>query len=292
MDGAPSTAGSWGLPGPRSSGESPSPELVARRSAFVAADRPPGGAVEERSFGGAPCVVCQTGLARATLLWFHGGGYRMGSATHSVPFGLRLAEATASRVVLVDYRLAPEHPFPAALHDAAAAYDALTGAWPEPLLVGGESAGGGLAAALVVAAGRAGRPSPAGAVLLSPWVDLTVTAPTYRSREVSDALFSAASAAEAAGWYLQGWPPDDPLASAAFADLQGFPPTALFASTDEVLLDDTRRLAHGLAEVGTEVVVHLVPGVPHVWPTLWPDDQRSVDALEEIARFVAARTRP
>jgi monoterpene epsilon-lactone hydrolase len=237
--------------------------------------------------GTVPCVVCEVESPQATFLWFHGGGFRLGSARQSTAFGERLAATTSARVVLVDYELAPEHPFPAALYDAVEAFEEARIRWPGTLVVGGDSAGGGLAMALTVAMERAGSASPDGLVLLSPWCDLTASAPSYDANAMTDPLFSAASATEAAALYLQGWDARDPLASPLFARVSGFPSTLIFASTDEVLLDDARRLTDLLAGAGIEISAHFVPGVRHVWPTLEPDHPASVAALQEIDRFVA-----
>jgi len=245
-----------------------------------------GNKADALTLGDVPCVRCTGKNPGVTLLWFHGGGFRLGSAVQSAPFGVRLAAASAARVILVDYALAPEHPFPAALYDAVEAFEETRTRWPGALFVGGDSAGGGVAAALAVAAGRAGVRAPTGVILLSPWCDLTVSAASYKANASTDLLFSASAAAEAADLYLQDWDATDPLASPLHAQLDGFPPTLTFASTDEVLLDDARRLTESLADTGAEVTAHFVPGVQHVWPTLQPDDPTSVAALVEIGRFV------
>ena len=281
----------WGLPPVRTSTLDTPPDLLERRAAMPTSlpEPPPGLELEECTLGGVFCVVCSPERPLATVLWFHGGGYRMGSAHHSASFGLRLCAEARVRVVVVDYPMAPEHPFPAALHAAALSYDASAARWAGSLLAGGDSAGGGLAVALTVAAGRVGRPRPEGLLLLSPWIDLTGKARTHVSRASTDGLFSSGTAREAAALYLQGWDAHDPLVSPIFAEVAGFPPTALFASVDEVLLDDARQFCERLTEAGGEVLAHFVPGMPHVWPTLLPDDPASQIVLEEIARFVAAR---
>ncbi len=281
----------WHLPPRRPGTQAPS-DLRALRSMISDAlgPSPTGTVQDELTLGDVPCVVCGVENPQATLLWFHGGGFRLGSAHQSAAFGERLAAATAARVVLVDYALAPEHPFPAALHDAVEVFEEARARWPGALVVGGDSAGGGLATALTVAAERAGAASPAGLVLLSPWCDLTVSAPSYEANATTDPLFSAASATDASALYLQGWDAHDPLASPLFARISGFPPTLIFASTDEVLLDDARRLTYVLAGAGTEVAADYVPGVRHVWPTLQPDHPASLAALHEIGRFVTHRS--
>jgi epsilon-lactone hydrolase len=257
--------------------------------------RPPGPPAEgveisAIDLAGVSCVVCEPARPIATLVYFHGGGYRLGSAQWSAGFGSTLAHIAETRVVLVDYGLAPEHPFPAALHDAAAALDGSRSRWPDPIAVGGDSAGGGLATALVVAARRAGVATPAGLVLLSPWLDLTVAAASYESRSTSDLLFSRVQAAEAAQLYLQGWDPRDPLVSPVFADLEGFPPVILFASTGEVLLDDSITFTERLARSAGPVQAHFVADVPHAWPVVSAGLPSSTTALHSIATFVASLT--
>ena len=244
--------------------------------------------VTSETLGGVPCVVCQPGDARATLVHLHGGGFRLGSAAGSAAFGTRMADAAHVRVVLVDYALAPEHPFPAGLHDALRVYDAVR-AEPSslPVLVGGDSAGGGLATSLVVAALAADLPLPSGVALFSPWLDLTVSAHSYGTRAESDLLFSAASATAAADLYLQGHDPRDPLVSPVLAELHGFPPTLLFVGSEEVLLDDALLLASALSRAGSTVALHSVAGMQHVWPTIWPELPESRTALRLLAGFVA-----
>jgi acetyl esterase/lipase len=283
----------WEVPEERPADRPAPPDLVARRQAMagLAGTAPDvaGVAVEEITVGGVTVVRCRPDGARGRVVYFHGGGYRLGSARHSAGFGARLAGAAGATVDVVEYRLAPEHPFPAALRDGAAVYDALIDADPAPPVVAGDSAGGGLAAALVVAARRSGRPRPAGLLLLSPWVDLTVSAGTYRTRADRDQLFSATSASDAAELYLQGHDARDPLASPVFAEVADWPPTQLFAGGEEVLLDDALALTGALARAGVSVEAHVVAGMQHVWPTLFPDLAESSAALGEMARFVARR---
>ena len=245
-------------------------------------------AVTTETLGGVPCVVCQPREPLATLVHLHGGGFRIGSAVGSSAFGTRMADAAHVRVVLIDYALAPEDPFPAGLRDALHVYDAVR-AEPSslPVLVGGDSAGGGLATSLVVAALAADLPLPSGVTLFSPWVDLTVSADSYRTRAQSDMLFSATSATAAANLYLQGWDPRDPLASPVFADVRGFPPTLLFVGSEEVLLDDALTLARALSRAGSTVDLHAVAGMQHVWPTIWPELPESATALRQLGAFVA-----
>jgi acetyl esterase/lipase len=187
-------------------------------------------------------------------------------------------------VVVPDYRLAPEFPFPAGLTDAAGVYaDVLADAEP-PILVG-DSAGGGLAAALTVAAANSGMPAPGALVLMSPWVDLSCGAGTFLSRAPTDELFSLEAAQEAAAMYLQGHDAADPLVSPVRAELDRWPATLLMASTEEVLLQDSVTFASKLALAGTDLTCSFRTGVPHAWPAVFPDLPDSITALEAIETF-------
>ncbi|HEY1281331.1 MAG TPA: alpha/beta hydrolase [Acidimicrobiales bacterium] len=283
-------SGRWCLP-PLRPGTDADEELTARRAmvaALAGQRREDGVSVQRRSTGGVDGVVCRPDSgAAAVIVHFHGGGYRLGSAAGSTAFGTRLAAATGCSVVVPDYRLAPEHPFPAALHDAAAVYDALVANESDAVVVSGDSAGGGLAVAVVVAALEAGVRAPDGLVLFSPWADLGVTGPSFTSRAGTDQLFSRDAAHAAAAAYLQGVDPRHPLASPLGANLAGLPPTLVFAAIDEVLLDDAVALAAGLTHAGVAVEAHFVAGVQHVWPTVFPDLPESAAALAAVARFIS-----
>lgn len=274
---------------PRRPGAAASPELRARRerSAQMAADpRPSGIDVRFAEVAAVACAVCTPAAPRGRIVHFHGGGYRMGSAAAWAPFGARLADATGLSVHLPDYALAPEHPFPAALCDALAVVQALSAAASEPLILSGDSAGGGLALSCALLARAAGI-EVAGLVLLSPWLDLTAAAASYQSCADSDALFSRAAATEAADLYLQGAPATDPLASPLFADLTQAPPILVMVSSAEVLVQDSVALAARIAARGGAVQLHVVPGEPHVWPVLRPEAPASRQALAWTADFAA-----
>lgn len=279
----------WKLPDLRPSTIPTPDELVVRREGAVAmlAVEPAAGVdVSQVEYGGVRCVSCVPASPVGTILYFHGGGYRMGSPAGSTPFATRMAAATRARVVAVAYRLAPENPFPAAVVDATAAYAALLAESPGGVVAAGDSAGGGLAAALSVACREAGATPPRALLLMSPWVDLTQRSDTYASRAGSDPLFSLESAREASAMYLQGHDPRDHLASPLFADLSGFPPTQIFASTEEVLLGDSTALAAGLAESGVEVCASFQPGRQHAWPAVFPAQPPSAEALAAMGRFL------
>lgn len=218
------------------------------------------------------------------IVYFHGGGYRMGSPAAWANFASRLSAATGLRVVVPDYRLAPENPFPAAVADALSAHAAVEKAFGGPIFVGGDSAGGGLAASLALAAAQ----KPDGLILISPWLDLAVSDPAYDDRP-ADQFFPKASAQEAAELYLQGHPASDPLASPLHGDLAGFPPTLLFASADECVVGDALKLQAKLADARVLAESHIVPGMTHVWPVIAPALPESVAALAAIAAFTQRR---
>ncbi len=280
----------WTLPDERAGHEAP-PDLVERRALVGGGDDQQviadGVTADEAELGGVPCVVCSPAAYTATLVYFHGGGYRLGSARGWRTFGSRIAAATNLRVVLVDDRLAPEHPFPAAVRDALAVYDDVT-ADGGTVYAGGDSAGGGVAAALTVACLQRGTPVPAKLVLISPWVDLTQTAGTFASRAETDIMFSKQSGDDASALYLQGHDPRDPLASPQFADVTGFPPTQIFAGGMETLLDDSLELAARIARAGSAVELVVAPDQQHVYPYLALDSEPGQAAHAAITRFLTA----
>jgi len=274
---------------PLRAGRAAPEDLVARRAGIAAVTPPPavptGISLESSEIGGVACVVCSAVAPVVDMVYFHGGGYRLGTASGWASLAGELAARASARVVVVDYRLAPEDPFPAALHDAVAVARALLEESERPLLVGGDSAGGGLAMALVLALRDAATRAPAGVILLSPWVDLTVTNPSYASNATRDEMFSFESASEAAELYLQDHDARDPLVSPALADLHGLPPAIVLVSAHEVLLDDACALAHAFGTAGIAVELHVVPDMPHVWPFMQPAHEASQRAFEAIARF-------
>jgi acetyl esterase/lipase len=280
----------WTLPDERAGHEAPA-DLVERRALVGGGDDQQviadGVAADETEIGGVPCIVCAPASPARTLVYFHGGGFRLGTARGWRTFGSRIAAAANTRVVLVDYRLAPEHPYPAALRDALAVHDALTGDGAT-VFAGGDSAGGGIAASLTVACLQRGVAVPVGLVLSSPWVDLTQTAGTFVSRAETDIMFSKQSGDDASALYLQGHDPRDPLASPQFADVTGFPPTQIFAGGMETLLDDSLELAARIARAGSAVELVVAPDQQHVYPYLALDSEPGRAAHAAIARFLTS----
>jgi len=246
--------------------------------------------ISDVSIAGVACIVAAAPDARGTLLYLHGGGYRLGEARTWSGFTSRIAAAAKVRVVVPEYRLAPEHPFPAALHDVARVYEELAATPDAKLLVGGDSAGGGLACALVLAAQAARAPAPDGIVLLSPWLDLTHEAASFDRCAATDAAFSLAFAEDAANDYLQGQDAAHPLLSPLRADLAHFPPSVIAASAAEVLVDQSLQFATALAQAGRPVTLQVEAGLPHVWPIVQPASSRTAALIEDAAVFIRRLT--
>ena len=226
------------------------------------------------------------GKSGVTMLYFHGGGYLAGSAaTHrrwisSLSWGLG-AEAFAP-----DYRLAPQHRFPAALDDAVAAYkDVLaSGIDPQCLLLAGDSAGGGLATALLLQLRDEKEPLPAGAILFSPYTDLEHTGASIVENHATDYL--PFGEPEPNTWYLGDHDPKDPYASPMYGDFTNIPPLLVFAGGREMIRDDSTRLVEAALRDGCDAVLHIAPDMFHVWPALLPNHPETMRALAIAADFV------
>ena len=242
---------------------------------------PPGLTAETDRVGGIPGEwVHAVGGASGTMLYLHGGGYFACSPQTHRPITAGFARR-GFEVFAPEYRLAPEHPFPAAIDDSVAAYRGLlaSGVPASSLVVGGDSAGGGLALAMLLSLRDAGDPLPAAAVLFSPWTDLVGTGESLRTNTNRDAMFRGEGMDRASAPYLAGVDPRHPLASPLYAELHGLPPLLIHAGTYEVLLDDSRRLAERAQAAGTEVVLQTWPVVPHVWQLFkMPESAQSMDA--------------
>ena len=236
-------------------------------------------------------IVPSAGAPKGAVLYLHGGGYCAGSIASHRALAARLALASRCRVLLIDYALAPERPFPAGLRDAERAFAWLLdeGVAPERLIVAGDSAGGGLTLALLVALERAGTPRPAGAVCLSPWADLTMSGTGARSGEIDDPMIRLEDAERLAALYAGGEPLDNPLVSPLFARLGGLPPLLLQVGTREILLDDARRVAEAARRAGVEVRLEEWPELMHVWQIFAPMVPESVEAIEAIGRWITER---
>jgi monoterpene epsilon-lactone hydrolase len=220
------------------------------------------------------------------ILFLHGGGFVMGSPKSHRNLAAAIALAARSNALLVDYRLAPEHPFPAGLDDALAAYATLletTG--PNSIAIVGDSAGGGLAVSTTIAARMRGLRLPAALVCLSPWLDLTCPAPTERELErIDDPVISSAEMIAFSAQYRNGAPANDPLISPVFADLVNLPPTLIQVGGGEVLLRDAIKLSAAVRD--TPLTLEIEPGVPHVWQWFSHRLGRARSSIDRIGVFL------
>jgi len=226
------------------------------------------------------------------LLYLHGGGYLLGSIATHRSLVARIAEAAGVRALILDYRLAPEHPFPAALDDAVAAYEFLLdqGLAPERIAIGGDSAGGGLAIATLVSLRDSSRPLPAAAVALSPWTDLAATGESMLTR-ADPMIGSKDDLLATASLYLDGADPRTPTASPLYADLAGLPPIAIQVGTAERLLDDSTRIAERIRDAGGHVELEEFEDLIHVFQSLAPHVPESVEAIEKLGAFLGRHLR-
>ena len=248
--------------------------------------------VTAAALGGVPTAdITVDGVEpRNTVLYFHGGVYVLGDAFLAADLASQVGRRTSARVISVDYRLAPEHPYPAAVDDALAAYEALldNGTDPSDVAFAGESAGGGLAIATLVNARDHGLPLPAAAYVMSPYVDLTLAGATMQTKREADPLLSAEALRARVGDYTAGQDPALGLISPIFADLSGLPPLIIQAGTHEVLLDDAIRLARQAAIADVEVTLGITPGVPHVFQAYHAILDEATTALDRAGQFLSA----
>jgi monoterpene epsilon-lactone hydrolase len=226
---------------------------------------------------------------RHVVLYFHGGVYVMGDAFLAAGLASQVGRRTRAKVVSVDYRLAPEHPYPAAVDDALAAYEALldNGIAPSDIAFAGESAGGGLAVATLVNARDHGLPLPAAAFVMSPYADLTLAGATIDTRSEVDPLLSREALEARVPDYTAGQDAALALISPIFADLSGLPPLIIQAGTHEVLLDDALRLAQQAVATDVEVTLDITPGVPHVFQAYGPLLDEADAALDRAGRLLS-----
>jgi monoterpene epsilon-lactone hydrolase len=275
------------------------PPLDERRATFAPAGRlhpvPDDVLVTEVTAGGVPAHWLDAPGADTgrVLLFLHGGGYEFGSLRSDGELAARLGRASGMRVLFPEYRLAPEHPFPAAIDDVLAASRWLRtdqGLDPGSLAVAGASAGGGLAVALLVATRDAGEAVPAAAVLMSPTVDLTSSGASMTERVDQDPISTPALLRQLASDYLAGADPTTPLASPLFASLAGLPPLLVQVGTADLLLSDAERLAEAAAEAGVDVTLEVGEGLPHVYPIMLGTPE-AAEATEQSGTFLRARVR-
>lgn len=263
----------------------------AARAAFSHPLPPPLGAkFTPGIMGGIAGEWAESKQTRAgTLLYFHGGGYFACSPqTHRSITGAYAVRGL--HVFSPDYRLAPENPFPAALDDGLAAYRAMLElGTPASLAIGGDSAGGGLALAVLLAAKQAGLPMPACALVFSPWTDLAGTGASVVTNAARDAMLYAPKLLEAADIYLNGSDPKNPLASPLYGDFSGLPPLLIQVGAAEILLDDSTRLAERARAAGVEVDFTIWENLPHVWQVSQRFLPEARQALDQAASFAKTR---
>jgi epsilon-lactone hydrolase len=227
---------------------------------------------------------------RGTVLWFHGGGFIAGTPEVTIGKAAATARAAGVRVRSVEYRLAPEHPFPAAPDDALAAYRAVLEEVPaEQLFIGGESAGATLALGLAIEARDAGLPLPRGVVLYSPATDLATTGVSHRTKADVDDALTPKLLGDAFGAYAAGVALDDPGLSPLYAELRGLPPLLVVVGTHELLLDDSLALVTRAAAADVDVDLVVGAGMPHVFPGRGAALPRASEALDTVGAFVRRR---
>src|SRR6266404_1972965 len=244
--------------------------------------------------GGVPAewIAAPGAVQDRVILYLHGGGYVIGSINTHRAMIARIARASNAKALALDYRLAPEHPFPAAVDDATAAYKWLLaeGYKPGKIVIAGDSAGGGLTLAALVALRDSGQPMPAGAVPISPWTDLEGTGESVRSRAAKDPMVSQENLAAMAKHYVGDHDPKNPLISPLHANFRGLPPMLIHVGDAEILLDDATRVAERAKAAGVEVELEVWDDMMHVWHVfakLLPEAQQAID---KIGKFVIART--
>ncbi len=243
--------------------------------------------------GGIPAIVAtptEVQLDRH-ILYIHGGAYVQGSPRSHIAMCARLAKRAAATITVIDYRLAPEHVYPAAIDDCVAAYRAIIADIdPALVTVAGDSAGGGAALATIGALKAAGDPMPGAAYVLSPWVDLTSSGESVVTRAPFDPMFDGNGLFEAATIYAGDTPLDDPGVSPLFADPTGYPATLIQTGMDEILLSDSTRLAERYEAAGVDVRLDLRDDLWHVYPAFAGYMPEATDALVRAAVFIREQT--
>lgn len=246
---------------------------------------------EAVTVGGVPGWWCRPSIAAAgaAILYLHGGGYGVGSARAYRTFVGQIVSRANVAAFVADYALAPERPFPAAVQDAQAAYSGLAAIDIDRIAIVGDSAGGGLALVTAVQMSQEPHgvgPSLAGVVAISPWADLALTGESLETRAKQDPLLNREMLNAASGRYLGAAAPRAPEASPLYADLAGLPPVLLHVGDDEILLDDARRVAQRLREVGVSSELHVWQGMAHVFPANVALLQAAGEALDNIGGFL------
>jgi acetyl esterase/lipase len=259
---------------------------------FTSQFQPEEGTTYERvGAGGVPAdwAVAPGAADDPVMIWLHGGGYMIGSMRTHRPTLSRLSKASGGRVLGLDYRLAPENPFPAAVQDTVAAYRWLlaNGTDPKKIVIGGDSAGGGLTVAALVALRYTGEPMPAAGISHSGWTDLKHTGESITTKAEIDPILSREMLDLMAQTYVGGRDPGTPLASPFYADLHGLPPLLVQAGTAEILLDDAIRFTDKAKAAGVDVTLEIWDDMPHIWQVfapILPEGQQAIDHMGEFVR--------
>ena len=268
-------------------------QIRARLEKFkYLAPQPPKGTHATRlAMGGVPAIRVTTLQSRADchVLYLHGGGYVYGRPAHYRDFIWRIADAAAATVHVLDYRLGPEHPFPAAVDDAVGAYRSLlaAGADPRHLAIMGDSAGGGLTFATLLRLRDERDPLPAAAVTISPWTDLTLTSESCLRFAASDPMLSVGPAKVFARWYLGDADPKHPYASPLYGDPTGLPPSLIQVGSDEILRDDAVLWGERMRTAGVAAEIEVWPRMPHGWQLfarVVPEAQKAVRRIGAFLR--------
>jgi len=279
----------------------PGRSLAATRRQFAMMGRfvprpPRGTATIALDAGGVPADSIATPASRADrhVLYLHGGAFYVGSPALYRDFTWRIADAARARVLCIDYRLAPEHPFPAAVDDAVTAYRWLLqgGATPAQVAFVGDSAGGGLTFAALMRLRDEGTPLPAAAVAISPWTDLALTGASLRANAAAEAMLAVEILPSAVAQYLAGADPRHPHASPIYGNASRLPPMLILTGSDDVLLDDAMRMADAMRKAGCDVEAEVWPRMFHAWPVLARILPEGRAAVARIGAFLDRRLQP
>ncbi|MGY6704877.1 alpha/beta hydrolase [Roseinatronobacter sp.] len=276
----------------RSLGRQPDSRAARRwfeRGAWLNARGRPWASFTPDQLGSVPALwTAQPGMDEPIMLYFHGGGYVMGSVRTHAALAAYLTRRTGFQTCLPEYRLAPEHPFPAAFEDALNVWNSLIARGHDParIVLGGDSAGGGLALALLAHLCASGSPRSVCVFAFSPFTDLTLSGQSIRSNAASEILLPVQRLEQLRARVLQGAPADDPRISPLFGRFEGAPPVLLQVARSEILLDDSRRMAAHIRSFGTDVTLQEWGNLPHVWQYFhgWLPEARK--ALGDCAAFI------
>ena len=269
-------------------------DINAMRAIMIEAQAPAGVACTPVEAGGvsAEWSVADGADQDKVILYVHGGGYVMGSAGSHRDMTGRLSQAAGARVLSLNYRLAPEHPFPAPVDDSVAAYRWLLGQGIQAsnIAIAGDSAGGGLALAALIAIRDAGEPMPAAGIGISPWVDMEGTGESMTTRAAVDPVVQKEGLLGMAKIYLGGADPKNPLAAPLHANLAGLPPLLIQVGDSETLLDDATRITERAQKADVDVTLKIWDEMPHVWHLFAPILPEGRQAIEEIGAFFKEQT--